>query len=87
MNRFPQINLLLIFILVIGFILRIVGIGTGLPDYPDPRESLIAQDILNLSHLEAPPTIYNWPGTAWFYLIAVIGRILEIFGLDLTVSD
>ena len=77
--------MLLIPILAIGFILRIVGIGVGLPDYPDSREPLIAQDILNLIHLKAVPEIYNWPGTAWFYLIAAMGKILEVCGFVLTV--
>ena len=75
--RFLRIDLVLIPILTIGFALRIVGLGVGLPDYPDPREPLIAQDILNLIHLESPPQIYNWPGTAWFYLIALICLVLE----------
>ena len=87
MTRFSQIDLVLIPILMIGFALRIVGLGVGLPDHPDPREPLIAQDILNLIHLESPPEIYNWPGTAWFYLIALIGVILETFGLELTVAQ
>ena len=81
----PKLDFPLIAILVIGFSLRIVGIGVGLPDYPDPREPLIAREILKLIHFESPPEIYNWPGTAWFYLIAVIGKILEIFGLNPTV--
>ena len=87
MTRFFRINLVLMPILMVGFALRIVGLGVGLPDYPDPREPLIAQDILNLIHLESPPEIYNWPGTAWFYLIAVIGWVLEAFGLELTVAQ
>ena len=87
MKYFCRIDLVLIPILAIGFGLRIVGLGVGLPDYPDPREPLIARDILNLIHLESPPQIYNWPGTAWFYLIAVIGLVLEAFGLDLTVAQ
>ena len=86
MTYLPKLDFPLIAILVIGFILRIAGIGVGLPDYPDPREPLIAQEVLNLVHLESLPEIYNWPGTAWFYLIASIGRILEIFGLHPTVS-
>ena len=85
--RFSRIDLVLILILTIGFALRFVGLDVGLPDYPDPREPLIAQDILNLIHLESPPQIYNWPGTAWFYLIALIGVVLETFGLDLTVAQ
>ena len=85
--RFSRIDLVLIPILIVGFALRIVGLGVGLPDHPDPREPLIAQDILNLIHLESPPEIYNWPGTAWFYLIALIGLILEAFGLELTVAQ
>ena len=85
MARFPQIDFFLLPLLVIGFSLRIVGIEVGLPDYPDAREPLIAQDILNLIHLEAPPEIHNWPGTAWFYLIAAIGKILEVFGFNLSV--
>lgn len=87
MTRFFQIDLVLIPILMVGFALRAVGLGVGLPDHPDPREPLIAQDLLNLIHLESPPEIYNWPGTAWFYLIALIGVVLEAFGLDLTVSE
>ena len=85
--RFSRIDLVVIPILAIGFALRIAGLGVGLPDHPDPREPLIAQDILNLIHLESPPQIYNWPGTAWFYLIALIGVVLETFGLDLTVAQ
>ena len=85
--RFARIDLVLIPILMVGFTLRIVGLGVGLPDYPDPREPLIAQDILNLIHLESPPEIYNWPGTAWFHLIALIGVVLEAFGLELTVPQ
>ena len=87
MTRFFRIDLVLIPILMIGFALRTVGLGVGLPDHPDPREPLIAQDILNLIHLESPPEIYNWPGTTWFYLIAVIGWVLEAFGLELTVAQ
>ena len=71
-------------ILAIGFLLRILGIGVGLPNSPDPRETLIAQDILNLINFTAPPEIYNWPGTAWFYLIALVGKILAIFDVDMT---
>ena len=85
--RFSRIDLVLIFILMVGFALRTVGLGVGLPDHPDPREPLIAQDILSLIHLESPPEIYNWPGTAWFYLIALIGVVLETFGLELTVPQ
>lgn len=87
MKRLFRIDLVLIAVLALGFTLRIVGLGVGLPDHPDPREPLIAQDILNLIHLESPPEIYNWPGTAWFYLIAVIGWGLEAFGLDLTIAQ
>ncbi len=71
-------------ILIGGFILRLIGIGVGLPDSPDPREIIIAQDVLNLIHLTAIPQIYNWPGTVWFYLIALIGKLLSLGGLHLT---
>ena len=87
MTRLFRINLVLIPILMVGLALRTVGLGVGLPDHPDPREPLIAQDILSLIHLESLPEIYNWPGTAWFYLIALIGRVLEAFGLELTVAQ
>ena len=87
MSRLSQIDFFLIPILMVGFVLRIVGIGVGLPDYPDPRELVIVQDIRNLIQLKAPPEIFNWPGTAWFYLVAVIGKILEIFGLDLAIPN
>ena len=81
----PKIDFPLIAVLILGCGLRTIGIGAGLPGYPDPREALIAQDILNLIHLKALPTIFNWPGTIWFYVIAVIGKILESFGLNLTI--
>ena len=71
-------------ILISGFGLRVVGLNVGLPDTPDPRESIIAQDVLNLVHFTAPPQTYNWPGTAWFYLIAAVGKLLSIGGLHLT---
>ncbi len=72
-------------ILVLGCGIRLIGIGVGLPNTPDPRETLIAADILNLINFTAPPEIYNWPGTAWFYLIAFAGKVLSIFGLEMTV--
>lgn len=71
-------------LLIVGFVIRILGIGVGLPDTLDPRETLIADDIINLINFSAPPEIYNWPGTAWFYLIAFVGKILSIFGLDIS---
>ncbi len=71
-------------ILIGGFGLRLIGINVGLPDAPDPREIFIAQDVLNLIHFTAVPQIYNWPGTAWFYLIALMGKLLSFCGLDLT---
>ncbi|MCY4402605.1 MAG: glycosyltransferase family 39 protein [Candidatus Poribacteria bacterium] len=74
-------------ILVFGFIIRLLGIGVGLPDSPDPRETLIAQDILNLINFTAPPSIYNWPGTSWFYLVALVSKILSIFGMDITETN
>ena len=71
-------------ILIGGFGFRLIGINVGLPDSPDPREIIIAQDVLNLIHFTAVPQIYNWPGTAWFYLIALIGKLLSLGGLDMT---
>ena len=65
-------------ILLVGFGLRLIGLNVGLPDSPDPREVLIAQDVLNVMHFTAPPEIYNWPGTAWFYLIAAIGKLFAL---------
>ena len=65
-------------ILLVGFGLRLIGLNVGLPDSPDPREVLIAQDVLNVMHFTAPPEIYNWPGTAWFYLIAGIGKLFAL---------
>ena len=73
-------------LLVIGFVIRLLGISVGLPDTPDPREILIAEDIINLINFTSPPEIYNWPGTAWFYLIAFVGKILSIIGLDITAA-
>ena len=70
-------------ILIIGFGLRIAGVNVGLPDAPDPREVIIAQDVRNLIHLTAPPETYNWPGTAWFYTIAAVGKLLSFGGLSL----
>ena len=77
-------NVVIFVILISGFGLRVVGLNVGLPDTPDPRESIIAQDVLNLVHFTAPPQTYNWPGTAWFYLIAAVGKLLSIGGLHLT---
>ena len=71
-------------ILISGFSFRLIGINVGLPDSPDPREVLIARDVLNLIHFTAPPQIYNWPGTAWFYTIAVVGKLLSLIGWQLT---
>ncbi len=84
-NYISHLNILLMpTILVVGFVIRILGIDVGLPDTPDPREILIAADIINLINFSALPEIYNWPGTAWFYLIACVGKVLSIFGLDIT---
>ena len=77
-------NLVIAAILISGFGFRTVGLNVGLPDTPDPREVIIAQDVLNLIHFAAPPQTYNWPGTAWFYIIAVVGKLLSIAGLHLT---
>lgn len=71
-------------VLAIGFVLRLIGVNVGLPDSPDPREVLIAQDVLNLIDFTAPPEIYNWPGTAWFYIIAGVGKLLSFCGWYLT---
>ena len=71
-------------ILISGFSFRLIGINIGLPDSPDPREVLIARDVLNLIHFTAPPQIYNWPGTAWFYTIAGVGKLLSLTGWQLT---
>lgn len=65
-------------ILLGGFGVRLIGLNVGLPNSPDPREGLIAQDVLNLMHFTAPPEIYNWPGTAWFYLIAALGKLFAL---------
>ena len=81
-NYTSYLNILLIpILLIVGYVLRIIGIGVGLPDTPDPRETLIAEDIINLINFTSPPEIYNWPGTAWFYLVAFVGKVLSIFGL------
>ena len=77
-------NFVISAILIAGFGLRVVGINVGLPEAPDPREAIIAQDVLNLIHLTAPPQTYNWPGTAWFYIVAAVGKLLSIGGLHLT---
>ena len=77
-------NFVITAILISGFGFRVVGLNVGLPDTPDPRELIIAQDVLNLVHFTAPPQTYNWPGTAWFYLIAAVGKLLSISGLHLT---
>ena len=77
-------NTVIFVILIAGFALRIAGINVGLPDTPDPRETIIAEDVLNLIHFTAPPETYNWPGTAWFYTIAVVGKLLSLTGWHLT---
>ena len=77
-------NFIIAAILISGFGLRGIGLNIGLPDTPDPREVIIAQDVLNLIHFTAPPQTYNWPGTAWFYSVAAVGKLLSICGLHLT---
>ena len=77
-------NFVISAILIAGFGLRVVGINVGLPEAPDPREVIIAEDVLNLIHFTAPPQTYNWPGTAWFYTVAVVGKLLSFAGLSLT---
>ena len=77
-------NVVICVILIGGFGLRLIGINVGLPDSPDPRETIIAQDVLNLVYFTAPPKTYNWPGTAWFYAVAAVGKLLSICGLQLT---
>ena len=77
-------NAVIFAILIGGFGLRIVGINVGLPDTPDPRETIIAQDVLNLIHFTAPPETYNWPGTAWFYIVAIVGKLMSLGGVPLT---
>ena len=77
-------NFVIAAILIGGFGLRVVGLNVGLPDTPDPREVIIAQDVLNLIHFTAPPQTYNWPGTAWFYIVAAVGKLLSIGGWYLT---
>ena len=77
-------NYIIAAILISGFGFRVVGLNVGLPDTPDPREVIIAQDVLNLIHFTAPPQTYNWPGTAWFYIVAAVGKLLSIAGLHLT---
>ena len=77
-------NFVISVILIAGFGLRVVGINVGLPEAPDPRETIIAQDVLNLIHFTAPPQTYNWPGTAWFYIVAAVGKLLSFTGLPLT---
>ena len=81
--RLPN-NFVIPAILISGFSFRLIGINIGLPDSPDPREVLIARDVLNLIHFTAPPQIYNWPGTAWFYIIAAVGKLLSLTGWQLT---
>lgn len=77
-------NFVISAILIAGFGLRVIGINIGLPEAPDPREVIIAQDVLNLIHFTAPPQTYNWPGTAWFYIVATVGKLLSFVGLPLT---
>ena len=77
-------NFIIAAILIGGFGVRVVGLNIGLPDTPDPREVIIAQDVLNLIHFTAPPQTYNWPGTVWFYIVAAVGKLLSICGLHLT---
>ncbi len=76
-------NAVIFVILIGGFGLRVIGINVGLPDTPDPRETIIAHDVLNLIHFTAPPETYNWPGTAWFYTIAAVGKLFSFMGLPL----
>ena len=80
-------NFIIAAILIGGFGVRVIGLNIGLPDTPDPREVIIAQDVLNLIHFTAPPQTYNWPGTTWFYIVAAVGKLLSICGLHLTETN
>ncbi|RKU28656.1 hypothetical protein C6497_07800 [Candidatus Poribacteria bacterium] len=86
-DRLKAKHFILPIIIFISLLIRLPGIGVGLPYTPDPREVLIAEDVLNLINFESPPTIYNWPGTAWFYLIAIVGKTLSVFNVALTNSS
>ena len=85
-NTSKRNTLVIVSILILSFILRIIGIGVGLPDTPDPRETIISHDIINLINFSALPGTFNWPGTAWFHLIALIGKLLDFIGIELTES-
>ena len=85
-NTSKRNTLVIVSILILSFILRIIGIGVGLPDTPDPRETIISHDIINLINFSALPGTFNWPGTAWFHLIALIGKLLDFIGIELTDS-
>lgn len=83
-NTFKRNTLVIVSILILSFILRIIGISVGLPDTADPRETIISHDIINLINFSALPETYNWPGTAWYHLIALIGKLLDFIGIELT---
>ncbi len=85
-KTFEHKTLLIITILILSFILRIIGISVGLPDTPDPRETIISNDIINLINFSALPETFNWPGTAWFHLIALIGKLFDFIGIEMTES-
>ena len=85
-NTSKRNTLVIVSILILSFILRIIGISVGLPDTPDSRETIISHDIINLINFNALPEAFNWPGTAWFHLIALIGKLLEFIGIDMTES-
>ena len=85
-KTFEHKTLLIITILILSFILRIIGISVGLPDTPDPRETIISNDLINLINFSALPETFNWPGTAWFHLIALIGKLFDFIGIDITES-
>ena len=86
-DRLKLRHFILPVIIFLSLLIRLPGIGVGLPYTPDPREVLIAEDVLNLINFESPPTIYNWPGTAWLYLIAIVGKTLSVFNSGLTSSS
>lgn len=83
-NTFKRNTLVIASILILSFILRIIGISVGLPDTADPRETIISHDIINLINFSALPETYNWPGTAWYHLIALIGKLLDFIGIDMS---
>jgi hypothetical protein len=79
-------NLILWSILAVGFILRLIGIGHGLPGIYHPDEPIVVSRAINaVINGDLNPKFFHWPGFLIYLLaleyeiIYLIGRLFDTF--------